>query len=316
MTVKTQKSTQNVFGMLVVLLPLVFIASVIILMIYMGMQISALFTPPEADAKTDILVMTLVPTPTVAGNNVLQPTNVAPTRALPTPIVTTPTALPPLPTATPALPYLVTGNNSVNVRVGPGMAYPKMGLLMPGTQAIVTGWSGSWWQIDYQGNQAFVFGDIVTTYNIQGVPEVTPPPLPEATPVPTATSIPEPATPEEIKETRWIDVDLSEQRLTAYENQVPVQSYLVSTGLPQTPTPIGQYRIWIKLKTDDMSGVGYYIEDVPWVMYFYRGYGLHGVTWHANFGHQMSHGCVNQPNDMAEWLFNFAEVGTLVNIHE
>jgi lipoprotein-anchoring transpeptidase ErfK/SrfK len=30
----------------------------------------------------------------------------------------------------------------------------------------------------------------------------------------------------------------------------------------------------------------------------------------------MSHGCVNQPNDEAEWLFNFADVGTLVNIHD
>ncbi|HEY73699.1 MAG TPA: L,D-transpeptidase [Thermoflexia bacterium] len=51
-------------------------------------------------------------------------------------------------------------------------------------------------------------------------------------------------------------------------------------------------------------------------MYFHEGYGLHGVTWHANLGHPMSHGCVNQPNDEAEWLFNFADVGTLVNIHD
>ena len=111
-------------------------------------------------------------------------------------------------------------------------------------------------------------------------------------------------------------MDLSEQALTVYEGLNPVKRYLVSTGLPQTPTPLGQYRIWIKLKTDDMAGAGYYIKDVPWVMYFFEGYGLHGVTWHANFGHPMSHGCVNQPNDMAEWLFNFADVGTLVNIHE
>ncbi|NBD36323.1 MAG: L,D-transpeptidase family protein [Chloroflexi bacterium] len=51
-------------------------------------------------------------------------------------------------------------------------------------------------------------------------------------------------------------------------------------------------------------------------MYFYQGYGFHGVTWRANFGHRMSHGCINQPNYMAEWLFNFAEVGALINIHE
>lgn len=115
---------------------------------------------------------------------------------------------------------------------------------------------------------------------------------------------------------RWIDVDLSEQRLTAYAGKTPVKSYLVSTGLPQTPTPVGQYAIWIKLRCDDMVGADYYIKDVPYVMYFHEGYGLHGVTWHANFGHRMSHGCVNQPNDMAEWLFSFADVGTMVNIHE
>ncbi len=117
-------------------------------------------------------------------------------------------------------------------------------------------------------------------------------------------------------EVRWIDVDLSEQRLTAYVGKTPVKTYLVSTGLPQTPTPVGQYAIWIKLRYDDMAGADYYIEDVPYVMYFHEGYGLHGVTWHANFGHRMSHGCVNQPNDMAEWLFHFADVGTIVNIHE
>ena len=130
------------------------------------------------------------------------------------------------------------------------------------------------------------------------------------------TPIPLPAPPEAINEERWIDVDLSEQLLTAYEGHTPIYSYLVSTGLPDTPTPVGQFRIWIKLRYDDMAGADYYIEDVPFVMYFHEGYGLHGVTWHANFGHPMSHGCVNQPNDEAEWLFNFAGVGTLVNIHD
>jgi lipoprotein-anchoring transpeptidase ErfK/SrfK len=125
-----------------------------------------------------------------------------------------------------------------------------------------------------------------------------------------------PAPPEGINEERWIDVDLSEQLLTAYEGSTPVHSFLVSTGLAATPTPVGQFRIWIKLRYDDMAGAGYYIEDVPFVMYFHEGYGLHGVTWHANFGHPMSHGCVNQPNDEAEWLFNWADVGTLVNIHD
>lgn len=130
------------------------------------------------------------------------------------------------------------------------------------------------------------------------------------------TPIPAPAPPSDVNEGRWIDVDLSQQSLTAYEGSTPVHTTLVSTGLLGTPTPVGQFRIWIKFRTDDMAGPGYYIEDVPYVMYFYKGYGLHGVTWHGNFGQPMSHGCVNLPTEEAEWLFNWADVGTLVNIHD
>jgi LysM repeat protein len=114
---------------------------------------------------------------------------------------------------------------------------------------------------------------------------------------------------------RWIDVDLSRQRLTAYEGNTPVRSTLVSTGLPRTPTPTGQYRIYVKYVADDMAGPGYYLPDVPYTMYFYKGYSIHGTYWHSNFGHPMSHGCVNLPTPEAQWLFNWASVGTLVNIH-
>lgn len=110
-------------------------------------------------------------------------------------------------------------------------------------------------------------------------------------------------------------MDLTQQTLTAYVGQTAVRTTFVSTGLPRTPTPAGQYRIWTKLRYDDMSGPGYYLRNVPYVMYFHRGYGLHGTYWHNNFGHPMSHGCVNLPTPEAEWLFNWAEVGTLVNIH-
>jgi len=130
------------------------------------------------------------------------------------------------------------------------------------------------------------------------------------------TPIPAPAWPSDVDEGRWIDVDLSQQLLTAYEGRTPVHTTLVSTGLPGTPTPVGQFRIWVKFRYDDMAGTDYYIEDVPYVMYFHVGYGLHGVTWHGNFGHPMSHGCVNLPTSEAEWLFNWADVGTLVNIRE
>jgi len=121
--------------------------------------------------------------------------------------------------------------------------------------------------------------------------------------------------PQDTSSERWIDVNLSTQTLTAYVGNGPVYTVAVSTGLPNTPTPVGQFRIWIKLKYDDMRGPGYYLRDVPYVMYFYKDYGLHGTYWHDNFGTPMSHGCVNLSSADAEWLFNWASVGTRVITH-
>ena len=64
-----------------------------------------------------------------------------------------------------------------------------------------------------------------------------------------------------------------------------------------------------------MTGPGYYLPGVPYTMYFYKGYALHGTYWHDNFGTPMSHGCVNLETNDAEWLYEFASVGTLVNVH-
>jgi lipoprotein-anchoring transpeptidase ErfK/SrfK len=114
---------------------------------------------------------------------------------------------------------------------------------------------------------------------------------------------------------RWIDVNLSEQQIYAYEGDLLVNSFIVSTGLPDTPTVTGEYRIYTKVPIQDMSGPGYYLPDVPWVMYFYDEYGFHGTYWHNNFGTPMSRGCVNLRIEDAEWLYNWASVGTRVSVH-
>jgi lipoprotein-anchoring transpeptidase ErfK/SrfK len=113
----------------------------------------------------------------------------------------------------------------------------------------------------------------------------------------------------------WIDVNLSQQRVYAYAGDTLMNSFIVSTGTWQTPTVTGKYNIWIKLRSTTMTGPGYYLPDVPYTMYFYKGYGLHGTYWHNNFGTPMSHGCVNLSIPDAEWLYNFSSVGTLVNVH-
>ncbi|GAB4496452.1 MAG: hypothetical protein OHK0052_06390 [Anaerolineales bacterium] len=158
------------------------------------------------------------------------------------------------------------------------------------------------------------------TFTPSPAPTETPTPTPTETPTetaaPTATDIPPVTLPGEVDPgERWIDVDLTHQRLYAYEGKNLVNQFIVSTGTWQTPTVTGQYRIYVKYVAADMSGPGYYLPNVPYVMYFYSGYGIHGTFWHTNFGTPMSHGCVNMWPDEAGWLFDWASVGTLVNIH-
>lgn len=155
-------------------------------------------------------------------------------------------------------------------------------------------------------------------------PTITPTPTVTLTPTPTSTSTPTPTATIPPPSTgltlppdgRWVDIDLSEQALYAYEYDTLVNSFLVSTGTWQYPTVQGQFHVYVKYRYADMSGPGYYLPDVPYTMYFYDGYGLHGTYWHDNFGTPMSHGCVNLRTDNAGWLFDFLSVGSLVNIHE
>jgi lipoprotein-anchoring transpeptidase ErfK/SrfK len=114
---------------------------------------------------------------------------------------------------------------------------------------------------------------------------------------------------------RWIDVNLSQQMVYAYEGDTVVNSFVVSTGVAGTPTVTGRYKIYVKVRMQDMSGPGYHLRDVPYVMFFYGDYGLHGTYWHNNFGVPMSRGCVNLTIDDAAWLFSWASVGTVVEVH-
>lgn len=147
-------------------------------------------------------------------------------------------------------------------------------------------------------------------------PTSTPTTTPTATPIPTATPQPTSVPVSGDIEGRWIDIDLSEQRLYAYQDDTLVRSFLVSTGTWQHPTPTGRFAVWIKLRYTDMSGPGYYLPDVPYTMYFYQDYGIHGTYWHSNFGTPMSHGCVNMVTEEAGWLFDWSFVGIPVIVHD
>jgi lipoprotein-anchoring transpeptidase ErfK/SrfK len=115
--------------------------------------------------------------------------------------------------------------------------------------------------------------------------------------------------------TKWIDVDLSSQRVQAYQGNTVVRTMVVSTGTSRYPTPTGRFKIYSKYRSVTMSGPGYYLPGVPHTMFFYRGYALHGTYWHSNFGRPMSHGCINLTKADAAWLYSWAPVGTSVVIH-
>jgi LysM repeat protein len=120
---------------------------------------------------------------------------------------------------------------------------------------------------------------------------------------------------------KWIDVNLSTQTLQAYEGNRVVYTARVSTGIARYPTPTGTFRIQRKYRYDDMAGGSrargdyYYLPDVPYCMYYYAGYSLHGTYWHNNFGTRMSHGCTNLSIPDAAWVFNWAPIGTKVVNH-
>lgn len=113
-------------------------------------------------------------------------------------------------------------------------------------------------------------------------------------------------------ENKWIYVNLSEQTVVAFERGKPIRAFVISSGLPGTPTVTGEFRIRMKVRKQTMSGgdpeLGndYNLDNVQWVQYFYEDYGFHGTYWHKNFGHPMSHGCVNMTNADAKWLFDWA----------
>lgn len=114
---------------------------------------------------------------------------------------------------------------------------------------------------------------------------------------------------------RWIEVNLSMQRLLAWEGNKLVAIAPISSGKPSTPTHSGIFRIETKRLRDRMRGVDYDIANVPHAMYYNRGYAIHGATWHNRFGTPISHGCINLPAKTAKWLFEWTSVGTPVLIH-
>ena len=155
----------------------------------------------------------------------------------------------------------------------------------------------------------------------------TPTPLPTNTPEPTPTIVPTFAAssydpdvwPVVGENERWVDVNLTTQTLIAYEGKEQVMVSVISSGRAPYYTVTGQFRVYLRYPTQTMDGrrlgFDYVTPGVPHVQYFYKDFALHGAFWHNDFGTPVSHGCVNLPLQDAEWLYNWLDYGSLVNVH-
>ena len=170
---------------------------------------------------------------------------------------------------------------------------------------------------------------VVNALSDQGEPRArwTMTPEPSPTPSPTPTLEPTFAAEEYVglswpdvgENEKWIDVNLTKQHLTAFIGKTAVFDTPISSGRPPYFTVTGQFRIYYRLESQTMDGrrlgFDYVTEGVPHVQYFYGDFALHGAYWHEDFGQPMSHGCVNLSLPDAEWLYQWADYGTLVNVH-
>lgn len=133
--------------------------------------------------------------------------------------------------------------------------------------------------------------------------------------------IPNPNPPEGVTNGRWIEVNLFEQTLAVYDQYQLVFATLIASGLEPFYTRPGLFPIYKKYESTPMRGAFeadrsdfYYLEDVPWTMYYDKARALHGAYWRTRFGIAQSHGCVNLSPGDAHWLFNWAQEGEWVYV--
>ena len=135
-----------------------------------------------------------------------------------------------------------------------------------------------------------------------------------------ATVTPNPTPPEGVTTGRWVDIDLAEQTMAVYENNQLIFATVIASGLEPFWTRPGLFQIYQKKETETMRNNDptdyYYLDNVPWTMYFDKARAMHGAYWRTRFGYPQSHGCVNLSVGDAHWLFNWAHEGDYVYVHD
>ena len=105
-------------------------------------------------------------------------------------------------------------------------------------------------------------------------------------------------------------MDLSEQVVVAYDGDKPIYATLTSTGRRGHRTPTGIYRVVRKkarttMTSDEGDREIYRVANVPWTLFFHKGYAVHGTYWHDGFGSPRSHGCINMSPADAKFVYEF-----------
>ncbi|MCC6174742.1 MAG: L,D-transpeptidase family protein [Chloroflexi bacterium] len=119
---------------------------------------------------------------------------------------------------------------------------------------------------------------------------------------------------------KLIDVDVTHQMMTLYQEGRVVRTFSIATGVPGADTPLGEFAVEYKMpvarfRGTNVSGSTYDIPDVRWVLAFMGDYTIHGAYWRANFGAPGSNGCVSLTDADAKTLFDWAPEGTRITIH-
>jgi lipoprotein-anchoring transpeptidase ErfK/SrfK len=187
----------------------------------------------------------------------------------------------------------------VNFRTGPGLSYAVIQVIPAGASvSVVSGPVNSvWYKVSYAGRTGYVHGSYLASGGTGGG---------------TGSG-------------KLIIVDLSDQWVYAYEGGKQVFAAPTSTGKDGFRTPTGTFKILSKYRTKTMQGSAngetWRADNVPYVMFFTtRGHALHGAPWLAKSvfgsGVRRSHGCVNLPVDAAGWFYNWAPLGTTVQVRQ
>ncbi len=128
---------------------------------------------------------------------------------------------------------------------------------------------------------------------------------------------------------RWIAVNLTTQRATAFIGAQPVRVALVTTGMPDWETPTGDFRVYRRVENETMdseglgipvdSPDGWYVDNVLYTQYIFSGITLHYNYWRPQsyFGNiPSSHGCVGLGYSDAKFFWDFADIDTRVVVYE